>query len=146
MFFPFAFLSCSLLSGFAPPQTTPQPSAPTKVPVDVNTTFQKLEATRVTVHRAGIPLPELLKQWSKPELVLLASAGFRDQRVTLHTKNRSLRSVLESLAELLGGSWRMQDAGKTLFLDTGVERKSYAQGWWGYYLAERKQAQQTKFE
>ena len=146
MFFPFAFLSCSLLSGFAPPQTTPQPSAPTKVPVDVNTTFQKLEATRVTVHRAGIPLPELLKQWSKPELVLLASAVFRDQRVTLHTKNRSLRSVLESLAELLGGSWRIQDAGKTLFLDTGIERKSYAQGWWGYYLAERKQAQQTKFE
>ena len=115
MFFPFAFLSCSLLSGFALPQAIPQSSAPTQVPVDVNTTFQKLEDIKVTVHRAGIPLPELLKQWSKPELVLLASAGFRDQRVTLHTKNRSLRSVLESLAELLGAHGGCKTPGKPFF-------------------------------
>ncbi len=146
MFLPCAFLNCTLLLGFILPQAAPKPSVLTKVPIDVNATLQKLEAIKVTVHRAGIPLSELLKELSKPELALFPSAGFQDQRVTLHTKNRSLRSVLESLAELLDGSWRVQDAGKTLFLDPEAGRKSYSQSWWGYYLAERKQAQQTKYE
>ena len=150
MLFPYASLCFSSLLGFAPLQSPSQPSvvSPTlaEIPDAVTLTLQKLEPIKITLHQAGVSLPVLLKKWSTPDVAIFASAIFGEQRVTLHTEKRSLRSLLEAIAELYGGSWRVQDSGKTLFLEPQVGQKLYAQNWWSYYLAERKKAQESQYK
>ncbi len=118
------------------------PAAPPTLPVVNQNSLEqdkRLDRT-VTVEKVGIPLNELLQSLSNGGLKLDAARSCDGQKLQIRLKQKSLRVVMQSLAELLPGEWLALDdhSGYRLRLaDQAVRRR---QRWWNLWMAERDKA------
>ncbi len=111
----------------------------TKAAPDPMLTDSRLER-RITLEHIALPLPELLKKLGGSELLLIAAKNCETQKIQLRVQNRTVRSVMLALAQLLPGSWREADdkKGYTLRMSDLYERKR--ETWWRLFEEEREAA------
>jgi hypothetical protein len=95
---------------------------------------------QVSVSETGIPLEELLNRLSDKNLSLTCSRSNAPWKLHLRLKDRSLRTLMQALAELLPGEWIVQPDGSGYRLD--MERKATERRarWWELFLGERDKA------
>ena len=128
------FSACATLHAQAP---TPPPVA--KVAPDPLLSDPRLER-KITLEQIAITLPDLLKKLAGSDLLLIAAKNCETQKIQLRVQNRSVRSVMLALAQLLPGYWREADnkKGYTLRVSDAYERKR--DKWWQLFEAEREAA------
>lgn len=85
-----------------PPSTLPSQSPVTQSPPIPNDT--RLER-KISLDEVGINLEELLQKVSANGLTLKADPSCANQKLQLRLKQRSLRALMQSLAEWMPGEW-----------------------------------------
>lgn len=117
-------------------QSAPSPPVALADPLDSDSRLERL----LTRDAAGIQMDELLKSLSSKQLALTASRNCAAQKLQIHLKQRSLRIVMQSLAELLPGSWvaRKDNSGYELIMDAKAVRQR--QDWWRLFTKEREKS------
>src|SRR5262249_51321226 len=97
-------------------------------------------ARQVTITETGISLKALLHQLSDQHLEFTVLPICQEQKLQIRMKQRPLRALLSSIAELLGGEWTpMQDKTGYRFCqsDATILRR---RRWWSLFQAEREEA------
>jgi hypothetical protein len=95
---------------------------------------------KITLDETGIALKDLLGKVSAKNLPFVSRPNCAEQKLQIHVKQRSLRSLMTSLTTLISGSWT-QSADKTGYLfaltDGAILRR---RRWWELYLGEQERA------
>lgn len=93
---------------------------------------------KVTLDEVGTPLGDLLQKVSLTEFPLTCGPDCADTKLQVRVKDRSLRSVMATLAQLTPGTWKREGKGYCLYTDPkGTE---YENQWWQLYAQERERA------
>lgn len=92
----------------------------------------------VTLHEIGIPIRSLLAKVSTPNVPLDADRDCRELEIHINIHNRTMRSVMVAIADLVPGTWFPSEAGKgyTLVMTRAAVRRR--KRWWELYLGERQ--------
>ncbi len=120
-----------------PPSTLPSQSPVTQSPPIPNDT--RLER-KISLDEVGINLEELLQKVSANGLTLKADPSCANQKLQLRLKQRSLRALMQSLAEWMPGEWHAlsDNTGYKLYMAPAAAQRR--QRWWDLFLSQREQA------
>jgi hypothetical protein len=105
--------------------------------VETFATDKRLEQA-ISLQVTGIPIGELLQKLSSPTLQLQAGRSCQEQKVQIRLKQRSLRDLLQSLAQLLPASWEPLDHNRGYRLKFADAANISRQRWWDLFLSERE--------
>ena len=93
---------------------------------------------RISLHEIGIPLSALLLKVNDAEVSLSADRNCDALKLHLNLLNRPLRHFMNSLAELIPGSWYKMPDGKGYVLRMSQSATIRRQRWWNLFLEERQ--------
>jgi hypothetical protein len=88
----------------------------------------------------GTPLSELLAQLGDDRLTLELADKDSELKLQASVQAKPLKSVMESLAELLPGVWRPKADGSGYVLEMTPEAKARRKRWWSLTNRERQKA------
>ena len=135
-------LSIGLTAGVAQSQASPshRPPSPAQVkpaapPLEDDT---RLNAV-VDVQAVGITLPNLLKQVAPTSLTLKTDSLCAEQKIQLSLHKRPLRTLMQSLATLLPGTWEPLADKSGYILRMSPVAAHRRDKWWALFLQEREQ-------
>jgi hypothetical protein len=137
-------------SGFAQAQTAPAPKPPLPLPsqsqsVTVSAGVAMLETDKrldalVSVHEIGTNLRDVLAEVGGKDVPLSADATCAEQKLHIRLKQRPVRVLMQTLAELLPGEWhqREDNGGYGFSMTSRAARRR--DRWWDLFLGERERA------
>lgn len=94
----------------------------------------------ITLDETGVSLEELLRKVSSKTVVLSCARVCAPQKVQVRLKQRPLYALMESLAELLPGSWKRLKDGSGYRLEIDQKTLARRERWWRLFLREREKA------
>ena len=95
---------------------------------------------RLTLHEVGTPFNALLKKISNSELALTVETDSAERKLHINLKERSIRQLMQSLADLFPGDWYAAQEGKGYRFEMNLKAARRRQRWWGLFLGEREKA------
>jgi len=95
---------------------------------------------RVTISEYCITLDSLLKKLSNPEVKIVATKDYAEQKLQVHLKNRSLSTIMSALSQLLPGSWTPLEDGKGYYFRMAIAASRKREDWWRLFQEERRKA------
>jgi len=95
----------------------------------------------LSVDEMGTPLEELLQRISHESgIPLRCGRSCASQRLQIRLKERSLRALMEALAQLLPGAWTPLADAKGYRLEMDPKAVTRRERWWRLFLEERERA------
>ncbi len=94
----------------------------------------------VTFEKIGTPLGELLRSLNNKELTLSVNRTCDGQKLQVRLKQRSLRTLMQALAELMPGEWTAKEDGSGYLFRMTNQAVTRRQRWWELFLSEREKA------
>jgi hypothetical protein len=101
---------------------------------------------KVSLAQTGIALKDLLRQVSGSGVTLDASRQCADQKLQLRLRQRPLRSLMTSQANLLGGVWQPTDDRKGYIFSLTDATMLRRRRWWSLFQGEHDRALTTLSE
>ena len=147
----FLFSLCIVpFSSLARAQTAPQRgSLPTGTTAKLPTISARMPADlskdarldrRLSLHEVGTSLNVLLKKISSPDLILTVETESAEQKLHINIKQRSVRQLMQSLADVFSGSWYVRQDGTGYRYETNLQTIRRRRHWWDLFLGEREKA------
>lgn len=125
----------------AAPPTVSVPVTPHPIVVSQETLQQDARLdTFVTLDKTAVALNDLLKDVSRKDLSLLPVRACENLRVHIRLKKRSLRELMQALAEMLPGEWKSREDknGYVLLMDANaIARRDR---WWRLHQQDWEQS------
>lgn len=95
---------------------------------------------QITLDEVGTPLKDVLKKLSKQGLALTCGSSCAEQKVQIRLKKRPLSVLMQSLAELMPGTWLPLPSKSGYSLNMTDTAVRYRANWWELFLSERDRA------
>ena len=94
----------------------------------------------VDISEIGVSLDALLQKLSTKHLHLTCDRFCAGQKLQIRLSQRPLRTLLQSLAQLLPGTWHPRDDQSGYHLDMSYQAVSRRENWWHLFLGEQERA------
>ena len=95
---------------------------------------------RISLHEVGTPFNTLLKKISVPDLTLTVETDSAEQKLHINIKERSIRELMQGVAELFPGDWYAQPDGNGYRYEMNIKSARRRRRWWELFLSEREKA------
>lgn len=122
------FISLTHCAAYAdPPNAQRAQSVPTSTAsFDKDTRLNRL----IDIQETAIPFAELLARYNDKELTLKAARDCAQSKLQIRLKQRSLRVLMQSLAELLPGTWTPRPDGSGYYFEMSARATQWREDWW----------------
>jgi hypothetical protein len=128
------FLSCSCLTTQAQNHASVADAA--SISLEQDTRLDRPVSLEVT----GISVAALLRHFTDRDLLLTTDANCAELKLQLRLQKRPLRSLLQSLASLVPGTWQQRPDGKGYAFHMDGRAISSRKEWWQLFLSQREEA------
>ena len=114
----------------------PADDAPVKIEFESDSRLDR----HVSIEATGVPLDQLFAKLGSANLELGVDAKCAAQRLQMSLHDRSLRTLLRSVAELLPGYWKPYANGRGYMFYMTNKALSQREEWWRLYLKQHDAA------
>jgi hypothetical protein len=98
----------------------------------------------VTLHGVGVTLDDLLHSLSAKDLTLSADSSCGSQKLQIRLNGKPLSVLMQSLSQLLSGSWKPNADGSGYIFNQTPETIARRDRWWQLFLMAREPAKEAQ--
>lgn len=115
-------------------------ASPVKAKFDTDARLDR----HVNVDATGVPLEQLFRLLSTPDLELNADSKCAEQRLQISIRDRPIRAAMHAIADLLPGYWKPYANGHGYSFYMAAKAITQREEWWRLYMRQHDAALETQ--